>query len=134
LGVLPDLLTQLLAQRAYVKGLQKKLDKSKPEEKALWEVLENRQLALKLCCNSVYGFLKAFILVDPRLMAAVTDWGQAMIKKTASIVETHYKDNEIVDRKACERLGSDFEAQPKEGEADIRPKMKYSPRIIYGDT
>lgn len=134
LGVLPDLLTQLLAQRAYVKGLQKKLDKSKPEEKALWEVLENRQLALKLCCNSVYGFLKAFILVDPRLMAAVTDWGQAMIKETASIVETRYKDNEIVDRKACERLGLDFEALPKEGELDIRPKMKYSPRIIYGDT
>lgn len=134
LGILPDLLTQLLAQRAFVKGLQKKLDKTKPEEKALWEVLENRQLALKLCCNSVYGFLKAFILVDPRLMSAVTDWGQTMIKKTAEIVETRYKDNEIVDRKACEKMNIDFEQQPKEGEPDLRPKMKYSPRIIYGDT
>lgn len=134
LGILPDLLTQLLAQRAFVKGLQKKLDKTKPEEKALWEVLENRQLALKLCCNSVYGFLKAFILVDPRLMSAVTDWGQTMIKRTAEIVETRYKDNEIVDRKACEKMNIDFEEQPKEGEPDLRPKMKYSPRIIYGDT
>lgn len=134
LGILPDLLTQLLEQRAYVKGLQKKLDKTKPEEKALWEVLENRQLALKLCCNSVYGFLKAFILVDPRLMSAVTAWGQDMIKETARIVETEFKDNEIVDRKACEKLGLDFEQQPKEGEVDNRPKMKYSPRIIYGDT
>jgi DNA polymerase delta subunit 1 len=134
LGILPDLLTQLLAQRAYVKGLQKKLDKTKPEEKALWEVLENRQLALKLCCNSVYGFLKAFILVDPRLMSAVTAWGQDMIKKTAEIVETHYKDNEIVDRKACEQMGIDYENVPPEGEPDPRPKMKYTPRIIYGDT
>lgn len=132
LGVLPDLLTQLLAQRAYVKGLMKKLDRVK--DKDLLDVLDNRQLALKLCCNSVYGFLKAFILVDPRLMSAVTDWGQDMIKETANIVLTHYKDNEIVDRKECEKMGIDFENVPPEGQPDPRPKMKYTPRIIYGDT
>lgn len=132
LGVLPDLLTQLLAQRAFVKGLMKGLDKVK--DKDLLDVLDNRQLALKLCCNSVYGFLKAFILVDPRLMSAVTDWGQDMIKETADIVLTHYKDNEIVDRKECERLGIDFENVPPEGQPDPRPKMKYTPRIIYGDS
>jgi DNA polymerase delta subunit 1 len=134
MGILPDLLTQLLGQRAFVKGLMKKLDKNKPEDRQLYDVLDNRQLALKLCCNSVYGFLKAFILVDPRLMSAVTDWGQDMIKETANIVVTHYKDNVIVDRKACEKLGIDFEYQPKEGEIDPRPTMTYTPRIIYGDT
>lgn len=129
LGVLPDLLTQLLQQRAYVKGLQKSA-----ANKDVYNVLDNRQLAIKLCCNSVYGFLKAFILVDDRLMSAVTSWGQSMIKLTAQIVETHYKDNHIVDREACEKMGIDFEEEPKEGEPDRRPRMSYTPRIIYGDT
>lgn len=129
LGVLPDLLTQLLQQRAYVKGLQKTAP-----NKDVYNVLDNRQLAIKLCCNSVYGFLKAFILVDDRLMSAVTAWGQDMIKLTADIVVTHYKDNLIVDRKACEQMGIPFEEEPKEGETDRRPRMPYTPRIIYGDS
>lgn len=132
LGVLPDALTKLLAERAYVRGLIKGLDKVKNKDQI--DVYENLQLAYKLCCNSVYGFLKAFILVDPRLMSAVTAFGQFMIKKTADIVLTHYKDNMIVNRKECERLGLDWERVYAEGEFDPRPRMPYTPRIIYGDT
>lgn len=132
LGVLPDMLTALLAERAYVKGLMKSVDKTK--DKQLADVYDNWQLAVKVGCNSVYGFLKAFILVDPRLMSAVTAWGQFMIKKTADIVVTHYKDNMIVNRKECERLGLDWQRVYKEGEHDPRPRMPYTPRIIYGDT
>jgi len=57
-----------------------------------------------------------------------------MIKLTAEIVETHYKDNMIVDRKACERMGINFEDEPMEGQPDLRPRIPYTPRIIYGDT
>lgn len=130
-GVLPRLLTALLNQRAYVKNLMKKVDPIK--DKRYYNVLDGRQLALKVVCNSVYGFLKAFILTDPRLMAAVTAYGRMMIVKTANLIESKYKDNMIVDRAACEALGLDYEKEPSSPEeVDPRPRKKYSARIIYG--
>lgn len=129
-GVLPDLLDSLLGQRRFVKGLMKKVDEN--EEPLYHAVLNGRQLALKVVCNSVYGFLKAFILIDPRLMSAVTGWGQEMIKDTADSVVEWYKDNMIVDRKACEAMGIDFDKEPAPGEPDPRPRCKYAARIIYG--
>jgi DNA polymerase delta subunit 1 len=131
-GVLPMLLTALLGQRAYVKNLMKKVDPV--TQKSYYNVLDGRQLALKVVCNSVYGFLKAFILTDPRLMAAVTAYGRDMIIDTATTIETHYKGNMIVDRVACEALGMDYEQEPAEGEVDPRPRKAYDARIIYGDT
>jgi len=132
-GVLPDLLDTLLGQRRFVKRLMKAIDEGE-REFIYYCVLNGRQLALKVVCNSVYGFLKAFILIDPRLMAAVTAWGQEMIKETASKCVEWYKDNSIIDRKACEVLGIDFDKEPEDGEPDLRPRCKYSARIIYGDT
>lgn len=129
-GVLPALLTDLLAQRAYVKNLMKS-----PEAKAnksYYNVLDGRQLAIKLVCNSVYGFVKGYVLTNPRLMTAVTGWGQWMIKRTAAIIEERFKDHSIVDRKACEAMGIDYEEPGPDG--DLRPRCKYSARIIYGDT
>ena len=88
-GILPDMLTDLLGQRAYVKGLMKKLDKIVDE--FLLGVYDSRQNAIKVCCNSVYGFLKAFILIDPRLMAAVTAWGRWLAQTTAKMIVDKYK-------------------------------------------
>jgi DNA polymerase delta subunit 1 len=126
-GVLPDLLTGLLAQRAYVKKLLETAT-----DKALREVLDGRQLAIKVVANSVYGFLKGYSLVDPRLMRAVTQWGQEMILKSGDIVMLHFHPDNghfIVDRKACERLGLDYERPPPDA-----PRMAYPARIVYGDT
>jgi DNA polymerase delta subunit 1 len=132
LGVLPALLTSLLNQRNYVKALLKKVDKTR--DKDLYDVLDGRQLALKVVCNSVYGFLKAFTLTDARLMSAVTSWGRMMIQKSASIVETRYHQHSIVDRVACEALGLNYETEPEQGQLDPRPRKLYDARIIYGDT
>ena len=132
-GVLPDLLDTLLGQRRFVKGLMKAVAAGE-REFIYYAVLNGRQLALKVVCNSVYGFLKAFILIDPRLMSAVTAWGQEMIKKTADKCVEWYADNSIIDRKACDAMGIDFDKEPAEGEEDPRPRCKYSARIIYGDT
>jgi DNA polymerase elongation subunit (family B) len=78
-GVLPLLLDTLLKTRANVKKMMKSVNK---ETDALYySVLDGRQLALKVVCNSVYGFLKAFILTDKDLMAAVTSYGRNMIYK-----------------------------------------------------
>ncbi len=139
-GVLPELLTTLLNQRVMVKNMMKKVNKE--TNRTYYDVLEGRQLALKVVCNSVYGFLKAFTLTDPRLMAAVTSYGRMMILKSASIVEQMYKHNMIVDREACERLGIDYEREPtiiinedgSEIVVDPRPRKEYAARIIYGDT
>lgn len=127
-GVLPKMLTSLLGQRRYVKGLMKQVDEE--TQALLYKVLDGRQLALKVVCNSVYGFLKAFILTDARLMAAVTAWGQDMIKECASLVESHFRENSIIDREACERLGLDYERADPTG----LPRKIYGARIIYGDT
>lgn len=129
-GVLPDMLDALLNQRRYVKKLMGTAQKGS----LLASVLDSRQLALKVVCNSVYGFLKAFILIDPRLMTSVTSWGQEMIKATARLCEEHFKDRWIIDRAKCQELGLDFEKEPAAGEEDPRPRKQYSARIIYGDT
>lgn len=123
-GVLPDMLTDLLGQRKYVRGLMR----TEPDAEVVL-IYDGRQNALKVVCNSVYGFLKAFILVDPRLMSAVTNWGRFMITKCASIVEHDYANMTIVDREACERLGIDYDTTNPD-----RPTKKYAARIIYGDT
>lgn len=129
-GILPDMLDGLLGQRRFVKGLMKDV----PKGSLLYSVLDSRQNALKVVCNSVYGFLKAYTLSDPRLMRAVTEWGQEMIIATANLCEAHFKDRLVVDRKACIAAGIDYEKEPAEGEADPRIMMRYSARIIYGDT
>ncbi len=134
-GVLPKLLTSLLNQRAHVKNLMKTVNKV--TQKLLYDVLDNRQLALKVVCNSVYGFLKAFILVDPRLMAAVTSYGRMMIIKTANYIEETYSAKNgftIVDREKCIELGLDYERAPQPGEPDPRPRKLQDAKIIYGDT
>ncbi len=52
-------------------------------------------------------------------MAAVTSYGRMMIMKSASIIETMYKDHSIVDHEACIALGLDYEGEP---DADPRPR------------
>jgi DNA polymerase delta subunit 1 len=124
-GILPRLLVLLLRQRKEVQAMMKT-----EQDKTKRDVLNNRQLALKVVCNSVYGFLKAYILVFSFLMEAVTAYGRHMITLVSTIVTREFKDNAIVDRKACEELELDYE-DPDKGKL---PMMHYSARIIYGDT
>ena len=134
LGVLPDLLTDLLAQRNYVKGLMKACDKV--TQAVLYGVLNGRQLAIKVVNNSTYGYTKGHVWCNKRLMDGVTRWGRDMIHRTASLVQQHYRQHSIVDRAACLERGIDFERQPAPaaGEPDLRPRKLYDARIIYGDS
>lgn len=125
-GVLPDLLTDLLGQRTYVKNLMKQTDK----KSELYGIYDGRQMALKVVCNSVYGFLKAFILRHAGLMSAVTAWGQEMIIKTANIIVTEFKNEPVTDRAACEQLGLDYEDYKNAS----RPTKPANPIVLYGDT
>lgn len=129
-GVLPLMLETLVQARSNVKNMMKSVDKKSLE----YAVLDGRQLALKVVCNSVYGFLKAFILSDPDLMAAVTAWGRNMVKRVAKYIETNFRDLDVVDCAACRALGMDPEVIPPAGHPDTRPRRRTNAFLVYGDT
>lgn len=117
--------------------------------KLLYAVLDGRQLALKLVCNSTvtayspfqllpphlslqYGFLKGHVLAMKDIMSAVTSWGREMLTATKRVVEEHYSDMRVeVDRAKCAKLEISPKWNPQEGQ-DPRPwKGAY---VVYGDT
>lgn len=84
-GILPRILTKLIGCRKATRSAMKVTHD--PDEKA---VLDSRQLALKVCCNSVYGFTGVRTHgMYPNLAIAetVTFMGRGMITKTKDIVE-----------------------------------------------
>jgi DNA polymerase delta subunit 1 len=84
-GILPDILTGLLAARA-----KAKLDLKNETDPARKAVLDGRQLGLKIVANSVYGFVKANMVCDKDIMSAVTGFGRWMLEQTERIVTEHY--------------------------------------------
>jgi len=91
LGILPEILQQLLGERKRVKKLRKQFD----EKSMDYAVLDGRQLALKVCANSVYGFTGASMgyLGDKRIASSVTRVGRGMANHTKFMCEEKYKDH-----------------------------------------
>lgn len=86
-GLLPEVLHELLsARKAAKKAMKAEKD---PFRKA---VLNGRQLALKISCNSVYGFTGATVGQLPclQISSGVTAFGRQMIDQTKSLVEEWY--------------------------------------------
>jgi DNA polymerase delta subunit 1 len=129
-GVLPRMLEALLAARVHVKNLMKT-----PEAKAddmYMSVLDGRQNALKVVCNSVYGFLKAFIWRDKDLMAAVTSDGRNMLRIVKDTIKENFTNISVVDVAACLAASMDPEEGPKDGAEDVRPRKLTSAFVVYG--
>ncbi len=99
-GVMPELCEQLLGARAKVKGRIKEVLKEKnekPEKEAeyntLLNVLDKRQLAYKISCNSMYGILgvtKGYLPFMPGAMC-VTAKGRESIQKVSKIAIEEFK-------------------------------------------
>lgn len=90
-GILPEILEQLLNNRKLVKKQRKKF-----HEKSMdYAVLDGRQLALKVCANSVYGFTGAGMgyLGEKRIASSVTRVGRGMANHTKFMCEDRYKDH-----------------------------------------
>ncbi|CAM2110072.1 unnamed protein product [Caretta caretta] len=86
-GLLPEILENLLAARKRAKvELQQETDPFKRQ------VLDGRQLALKVSANSVYGFTGAQVGKLPclEISQSVTGFGRQMIEKTKQLVESKY--------------------------------------------
>lgn len=90
-GVLPQIERVLAAERNATKELMKQ--EKDPNRKAIYD---KRQLAIKLCMNSIYGFMKANMVCDKRLMDAVTAFGRHMIKTTKYIVEKSFDKCKVI--------------------------------------
>ena len=148
MGVLPKVLYDLVGQRAKAKD-DLKLEKD-PMRKA---VLDGRQLALKIVCNSVYGFTGAqdgFPMLA--VSESVTKTGQEMNRLTQRLVlaylrEHIFADTEearayrqefgiVYDEQAVQRamLLSDEKAPNEQSPRELALNEAFGIDIIYGDT
>ena len=86
-GILPIILEELLAAR---KAAKKDMNNEKDPFKK--KILNGRQLALKISCNSVYGFTGATSGQLPclQISSSVTAIGRTMIEKTRDLVKEKY--------------------------------------------
>ncbi len=126
-GILPRLLKGVLQARSDVKNMMKTHPK---DDKIGLSVLDSRQLALKVVANSVYGFVKAFILRFKELMSAVTSFGRHMIFTVNRIINTEFQGIDVVDVPECVRRGID----PEDESNPNCPRTKTNAFVVYGDT
>lgn len=126
-GILPRILRGVLDARAAVKNMMKTHPK---DDKVGLSVLDSRQLALKVVANSMYGFVKAFILRFKELMSAVTSFGRHMIFTVNRIINTEFQNIEVVDVAECIKRGID----PEDETRTDRPRCRTNAFVVYGDT
>jgi DNA polymerase elongation subunit (family B) len=83
-GILPSLLLELLEARKVAKRAMK----AAPNEFER-QIMNGRQLALKISCNSVYGFTGALMCdyACPPIAATVTCYGRDLISRTKAYAE-----------------------------------------------
>lgn len=86
-GLLPEILDSLLSERKRVK----KLMKTCTPHSVMYNVHNGTQLALKVSCNSIYGFCGASFGFLPckEIASSVTKYGRGLTLKTKSIIENH---------------------------------------------
>lgn len=89
-AVLPFLLQELLANRRRVKKMMQ--EEVNPFKKS---ILNGRQLALKISCNSFYGFLAAQTIPCKDIGRCVTTVGRRMIDETKYYLENDYPQDAI---------------------------------------
>lgn len=120
-GILPTILNELLSARKKAKAdLKKETD---PFRK---DVLNGRQLALKISANSVYGFTGATIGKLPCLAisSSVTAFGREMIEKTKNEVQDHYSTKNGYTYDAQVIYGDTDSVMVKFGHQDLETCMK----------
>lgn len=86
-GILPEILDSLLAERRRVK----KIMKQHYPDTVAYKIANGRQLGLKVCANSVYGFTGATVgfLPEMRIAGSVTKYGRGLTLQTQDLIENH---------------------------------------------
>lgn len=84
-GLLPAILKELMAAR---KAAKKEMKNAK--DPFMKSVFDGKQLAIKVSCNSVYGFCAANMVPNVDIAACVTSIGRSMLMLTKHLLEHHY--------------------------------------------
>jgi DNA polymerase delta subunit 1 len=86
-GILPEIMDSLLQERRRVK---KEMKKHHPDS-VPYKIANGRQLGLKVCANSIYGFTGASVgfLPEKRIAESVTKYGRGLTLKTQDLIENH---------------------------------------------
>ncbi|TNN83453.1 DNA polymerase delta catalytic subunit [Liparis tanakae] len=119
-GLLPEILENLLTARKRAKTeLKKETDPFKRQ------VLDGRQLALKISANSVYGFTGAQVGKLPclEISQSVTGFGRQMIEQTKQLVESKYTISNGYQADAKVIYGDTDSVMVKLGVATVREAM-----------
>ncbi|ART33253.1 DNA polymerase catalytic subunit [Bovine alphaherpesvirus 5] len=118
-SLLSVLLRDWLAMR---KAIRARIPAAAPEEAVL---LDKQQAAIKVVCNSVYGFTGVANGLLPCLAVAatVTTIGRDMLLETRRYIHDRWA--------APEALARDF---PEAAEAAAAAGARYRVRVVYGDT
>ena len=94
-GILPRILTALLGERRRVKKEMKKHYGTD-----MGAMLNGKQLALKVVCNSIYGFTGAQkgFLSEPRIASSVTKYGRGLTLRTMDSVNNNplWKGSDVI--------------------------------------
>lgn len=120
-GILPEILEELLGARKKAKGdLKRETDPFKRD------VLNGRQLALKISANSVYGFTGATVGKLPCLAisSSVTAFGRTMIETTKNAVEEKYSIKNGFSHDAIVVYGDTDSVMVKFGTSDLSESMR----------
>ncbi|XP_056262867.1 DNA polymerase delta catalytic subunit [Pseudoliparis swirei] len=119
-GLLPEILENLLTARKRAKTeLKKETDPFKRQ------MLDGRQLALKISANSVYGFTGAQVGKLPclEISQSVTGFGRQMIEQTKQLVESKYTVSNGYQADAKVIYGDTDSVMVKFGVATVREAM-----------
>lgn len=85
-----------MEQILFAKRMEAKEDLKNENDPAKKEVLDGRQNAIKVRMNSIYGFLKANMVCDMRLMETVCGIGRFMIETSKALVEREFPGSEVI--------------------------------------
>jgi len=85
-----------IEETLFNKRLEAKADLKRETDPDKKDVLNGRQLAIKVRMNSIYGFLKANMVCDKDLMETVTSVGRNMIDQSKNLVESTYPGSQVV--------------------------------------
>lgn len=134
-GLLPIILGQLLTTRKLAKKAM--AEATDPFQK---DIMNGRQLALKVCANSVYGYTGAGFSSFPckGISSSVTAYGRKLIYDTKDYVEQHYAPCKVIYGDTDSVMikfppgtsVADAIQQAKQMEDEINPKLYRTPVFI----
>ena len=92
-SLLPHIIQTLLSERKAAKKLMAKHKGTKLEN-----IFNARQLALKISCNSIYGFTGASQspYFCPQIASSVTAFGRSLIETTQKTIEEKFPESEVI--------------------------------------